>query len=105
MGCCGGPSRVAAVPTLRAAFIQEETPVARNAVRMEFTGTQLGALFFTVDNVQYRGSASATDKYIDADPAHVKTLEQTGLWKQVAPANADTKASADSADTKASAKK
>ena len=110
MSCCGGPSRVGALPTLRAAIINQEAPVAENKVRMAFTGTQAGSMFWTVDGVQYRGGNNATDKYADVDKEHVKTLEATGVWKKVEQPKAEgkaeePKAEAKADDSKASAKK
>lgn len=75
--------------------------MAENNVRMEFTGTQQGATFWTVDNVVYRGGANATDKYADVDKDHVKTLEATGVWKKVEQPKAAATADAPKADAKA----
>jgi hypothetical protein len=88
-----------------------------DTVRMEFTGTQAGATFWTVDNVVYRGGANATDKYADVDKDHVATLEKTGVWKKVEQPRARVAETAEApkaavkaidepaADSKASAKK
>jgi hypothetical protein len=103
MSCCGGPSRVGAAPLLRAA-IRMEAPVAENKVRMQFTGKQAGAMFWTVDGVTYRGGANATDRYADVDKDHVKQLEATGVWQKVEAPKAQTPKTETKAETKADAK-
>jgi len=65
---------------------QAERPVSKsNAVRMEFTGQGAGTRTFnrvggkSLTRV-YRGGNNTIWKYIDADPADVNLLLQTGLW-------------------------
>ena len=64
-----------------------DIPVDATVVRMEFIGTNFGAVTFYGQKTRqtYRGGLDPMHKYINADPQDVEHLELTGQWKAISP--------------------
>lgn len=83
-GCCGGSD--AAETIIKAKNTINAIPnVSPNeypsSTRMEFTGTNFGAISMTVNGRVYRGGQNPSNKYVDANSADVETLVRSGKWK------------------------
>lgn len=64
-----------------------DIPIDATVVRMEFIGTNFGAVTFYGQRTRqtYRGGLDPMYKYINADPQDVEHLENTGQWKAISP--------------------
>lgn len=83
VGCCGGngAARMAAKRIGQAQGI-----IAGNSdlVRMQFIGSQIGAVtFFGKNGRQYRGGNNATSRYATVHADDVALLQRTGQWELV----------------------
>lgn len=54
-------------------------------VRMEFTGSQVGGITYTVNGKSYKGGNNPINKFIDARPGDVERLLNLGMWRIVRP--------------------
>lgn len=94
--CCGGSADALLAAKRALALANGETPgpaaeladsgiVEPAVVRMEFTGSQRGAVSYLgrPSGRAYLGGNNPFDKYIDADPRDVAHMESLGVWRVV----------------------
>jgi hypothetical protein len=63
---------------------EQTSGITSQNTRMEFIGDRTGAVtYFGKDGRQYRGGNNPHDKYIDAHPADVERLENSGHWRVI----------------------
>ena len=88
-GCCGGngESIIKAkniIQGLQGGVMPEQmkSNPPSNRVRMEYIGSNQGAIGFQINGRVYRGGDNPLDRYTDALPEDVEGLRMTGRWRQ-----------------------
>lgn len=89
--CCGSTGENAIIAAKRALGVSvpdgdAPAPTGTQSVRMEFTGAEVGPVWYQgLENSgrKYRGANTAQYRFIDAHPADAEKLELTGKWRRV----------------------
>lgn len=90
--CCpGGGQAIIAAKQRLGLLPSEQKGDTMELIRLEFTGSQIGAMTYTVNGKSYKGGNNPIHKFVDARPGDVDRLIDLGVFRLVRPPEPEIK--------------